>query len=153
MRNTSWLVLFLSFTAQALAPNAPADKPVAIRSEEHFKRLRAAIAPLTADARKTWPAAKARFLKGLKPGETLFVSAELTDAKHHLEIAFIQVDHVVGTKISGHVASDLTLVEGFEAGQAYALQEKDLVDWTISKPDGTEDGNGVGKFLDTWSDR
>lgn len=154
MRNALWLVVFLSFSAQSpLAPNAPADKPVDVRSEAQLKKLKAAIAPFVADARKTWPAAKARYLKGLKPGESLFVSAELTDKKHHVEIVFIGVRKVAGTEISGHIASELNVVEGFEAVQAYTLQEKDLIDWTISKPDGTEDGNVVGKFLDTWSGR
>ena len=26
----------------------------------------------------------------------------------------------------------------------------EVLDWTISKPDGTEEGNFVGKFLDTY---
>jgi hypothetical protein len=30
------------------------------------------------------------------------------------------------------------------------VQEKDVYDWTISRPDGSEDGNYVGKFLDTY---
>ena len=30
------------------------------------------------------------------------------------------------------------------------MKESDVLDWTISKPDGTEEGNFVGKFLDTY---
>ncbi len=109
MRNALWLIVFLSFSAQSpLAPNAPADKPVDVRSEAQFKKLKAAIAPFVADARKTWPAAKARYLKGLKPGESLFVSAELNDKKHHVEIVFIGVRKVAGAEISGNIESQLT---------------------------------------------
>ena len=30
------------------------------------------------------------------------------------------------------------------------VPELEVLDWTVSKPDGTEDGNFVGKFLDTY---
>lgn len=29
--------------------------------------------------------------------------------------------------------------------------ETDMLDWPITRPDGTEEGNFVGKFLDTYS--
>lgn len=29
------------------------------------------------------------------------------------------------------------------------FKEKDIIDWLISKPDRSEEGNFVGKFLDT----
>jgi hypothetical protein len=41
------------------------------------------------------------------------------------------------------------IVSGFKLGQTYTFNESDLIDWFISKPDGSEEGNVVGKFLDT----
>jgi len=41
-------------------------------------------------------------------------------------------------------------VTGYKHGDTYSFPEADLLDWTISKPDGTEEGNFVGKFLDTY---
>jgi hypothetical protein len=35
-------------------------------------------------------------------------------------------------------------------GDRYATAETELLDWLITKPDGTEEGNVVGKFLDTY---
>jgi hypothetical protein len=32
--------------------------------------------------------------------------------------------------------------------RGYSFQESELVDWLISRPDGSEEGNVVGKFLD-----
>ena len=29
------------------------------------------------------------------------------------------------------------------------FNEKDILDWLIAKPDGSEEGNFIGKFLDT----
>ncbi len=34
--------------------------------------------------------------------------------------------------------------------QEYSFNEDELLDWLISKPDGSEEGNVVGKFLDTY---
>lgn len=41
-------------------------------------------------------------------------------------------------------------LRGFKKGDKLKVEEKDVLDWTISKPDGTEEGNVIGKFLDTW---
>ncbi len=62
----------------------------------------------------------------------------------------MRVDTIVGSRIAGRIASDILRVRGFRAGQSYALTERDLLDWTIVRPDGTEEGNVVGIFLDTY---
>jgi hypothetical protein len=41
-------------------------------------------------------------------------------------------------------------VIGLLAGDRYATAEAELLDWLIAKPDGAEEGNVVGKFLDTY---
>ena len=41
-------------------------------------------------------------------------------------------------------------MSGYRGGDAYSFPETDLIDWTISKPDGTEEGNFVGNFLDSY---
>lgn len=43
----------------------------------------------------------------------------------------------------------MNLVRQYRRGDHNELKEADLVDWLISKPDGSEEGNVVGKFLDT----
>ena len=50
----------------------------------------------------------------------------------------------------GRIDSDVRAVSGYKAGDSYTLPEKDLIDWVIVRPDGSEEGNVVGKFLDTW---
>ncbi|MBK7538639.1 MAG: hypothetical protein IPI49_25370 [Myxococcales bacterium] len=37
-----------------------------------------------------------------------------------------------------------------QVGDPVQFSEQEVEDWTISRPDGSEEGNVVGKFLDTW---
>jgi hypothetical protein len=41
-------------------------------------------------------------------------------------------------------------VKGFKNTDPHSFPESELIDWLISRPDGTEEGNVVGKFLDEW---
>jgi hypothetical protein len=60
------------------------------------------------------------------------------------------VQDVTEQKVTGVIANDIYLVEGYEMGQVHTFDETELIDWLISKPDGSEEGNLVGKFLDTY---
>jgi hypothetical protein len=40
-------------------------------------------------------------------------------------------------------------VKGYKHGDEYKFPESEVLDWTISKPDGTEEGNFIGKFFDS----
>jgi hypothetical protein len=40
------------------------------------------------------------------------------------------------------------IVHGYRLGDRYTFPESELRDWLIAKPDGSEEGNYVGKFLD-----
>jgi hypothetical protein len=42
------------------------------------------------------------------------------------------------------------VVKGYRLRNRHAVPERDLLDWLITRPDGTEEGNVVGKFLDTY---
>jgi uncharacterized protein YegJ (DUF2314 family) len=79
-----------------------------------------------------------------------FVTTHLKDAQGHTEQVFIQVASIKGAKIDGIIASAVQLVSGYNHGDRYTLNDSDIVDWLISKPDGSEEGNLVGKFLDTY---
>lgn len=66
------------------------------------------------------------------------------------ETVFVQVQRIEGDQITGRIASNILSVRGYKAGDTYTLSERDLIDWVITRPDGSEEGNLVGKFLDTW---
>jgi hypothetical protein len=132
-----------------VAPNAPQDKPVDVRGSER-QEFEDAIRPYVEKARKTYPEAKERFLKGLPPKHTFFITTRLEDAAGRVEQVFVAVKEIKKGKIAGLIWSDLQLVSGYKKGDYYTFPESELIDWTISQPDGTEEGNFVGKFLDTY---
>lgn len=68
-----------------------------------------------------------------------------------MEQVFVAVQSIRNGLITGRIWSDIELVEGFRHGDVYSFQEAAMIDWLITKPDGTEEGNLVGKFLDTYS--
>ena len=132
-----------------LAPNAPPDKPFTVESEK-VAALHKAMEPFIAKARATYPEAKKRYLAGLPPRQVFFLVTRLRDQRGRMEQVFIEIQSIADGKASGILASDIRVVEGFKRGQAYTFPEKDLIDWLISKPDGTEEGNVVGIFLDNY---
>lgn len=148
-------VLFLTLSlhptsrAQQLSPNAPPDKPAGVTSPEQVQKFEQAIAPYVKKAKDTLPRAKKRYLKGLNKGETFFVTTRIYEGQK-FEQVFIRVTSWEGETIHGLLASDVALLTAHRKGEEVVCKQGDLIDWTISKPDGTEDGNSVGKFLDSY---
>ncbi len=138
-----------AFGGPALAPNAPQDKPGSVKSDR-IAAFDAVIAPYVAQARTSFPEAKKRFLAGLPRGEVFFVTTRLHDKSGKWEQVFIAVSRIQDGMITGTIDNDLTTVKDYRRDQEYTFPEADLLDWTISKPDGSEEGNFVGKFLDTY---
>ena len=132
-----------------IAPNAPKDKPVSAGASQ-VDQMEAAMKPYIEKAKATYPQAKARFLSGLPPRHTFFITTRLYDSSKRVEQVFIAVNEIKDGQISGIIASEIHLVSGYRGGDAYSFPESALIDWTISKPDGTEEGNFVGNFLDTY---
>lgn len=132
-----------------LAPNAPLDQPRPIHEAE-AAAYEQAIAPYVQKARESWPAARERYRAGLPRGETFFVTTHLRDSAGRTEQVFIRVTAISGDRITGTISNQIQLVQGFRQGQVHTFPDSDLFDWTITKPDGTEEGNLVGKFLDTY---
>ena len=132
-----------------LAPKAPKDSLQPVKSED-LKKFDEAIKPYVEKARKTYPDAKERFLVGLPPKHVFFVTARLYDDAGRWEQVFIEVKEIKDGVIKGLIANEIETVSGFKMADPYSLSESEVLDWTVSKPDGTEDGNFVGKFLDTY---
>jgi hypothetical protein len=133
-----------------VSQNAPRDRPAGTTELCQWRALVAAEAPYVARARASFPAAKARFLHGLRPRESFFVTVMLTDSLNHHEQVFVAVDSMIGNRISGRIWSQILVVQGYRYGERYQTRDADVLDWMFAEPDGTEDGNVVGKFLDTY---
>ena len=67
-----------------------------------------------------------------------------------MEQVFVAVDHIHDGRVEGRLWSEVTTVAGYRHGQPLALAEADVVDWMISRPDGSEEGNWMGKFIDVY---
>jgi hypothetical protein len=132
-----------------LSSNAPPDRPHPVTTED-LQAYENAIAPHVAQAKRTWPDARRRYLAGLPAGQIFFVTTRLRDARGRHETVFIRVQSIKDGLISGTIATQLQIFRAYKPGDAYSLREEDLMDWMIARPDGSEEGNVVGKFLDTY---
>jgi len=133
-----------------VSTNAPPDEPVAVGSDEQQRRLEAALAPYIAQARATYPQARERYLAGLPPQEGFFVTVALRDTLGHSEMVFLAVDSLTRDSVFGRIWNQIHVVRGYRLRDPHAVAETELLDWLITKPDGSEEGNVVGKFLDTY---
>jgi hypothetical protein len=155
---TCWFAVLLLLTRTQSLPgqephisrNAPPDKPVSASADPQQRRLEAAMAPYVSQARASYPRAKARYLAGLPSQESFFVTVKLQDALGHREIVFLVVDSLARDSIFGRIWNQIHVVRGYHLRDRYAVREVELLDWLITKPDGSEEGNVVGKFLDTY---
>ncbi len=133
---------------QELSPNAPADKPAAANAEQ-VRKFEEAISPYVTKARETLPRAKKRYLKGLRKGEILYVTTRIRENGKYEQV-FVRVTSWEGQTVRGLLASDVSLFANHKRGEDLTCKESEVLDWTISKPDGSEEGNFVGKFLDSY---
>ena len=131
-----------------LSPNAPKDTPATVASGA-LPALEEAIAPYIAEAKRTYPSARERFLAGLPNGQSFFVTTRLHDGSGTFEQVFIGVRSIDNGVITGRVWSDINRVQGYKLGDNYTFTEADILDWLITHPDGSEEGNFVGKYLDS----
>jgi len=127
----------------------PQDKPHAM-SADKAKAFDEAIKPFVKQAQDSLPAAKERYLKGLPKGEMFFITTRLKDPDGKFEQVFVLLKSWKEDTASGTVASDLEILKTYKEGELIEVLDKNILDWTIAKKDGTEEGNFVGKFLDTY---
>jgi uncharacterized protein YegJ (DUF2314 family) len=147
------LVIIAFIPGVAFAQPLP-DKPQRAAGEKQIDRLLEAEKPYIAKGRATYPAAKKRYLAGLPRGNTFTVRKHLADpGGQRNEEVFVYVDSIKGGKVYGRIASELEAVRSYRKGQRISFPESEVLDWTIIHPDGSEEGNYVGKFIDTYNPR
>ena len=99
-------------------------------------------------ARATYPAAKKRFIAGLPKGYRFFIQLPLCDPDGTRESCFIFVESIRNGKITGTINSHVDVLSSYKTDQRITFPESDITNWLILRPDGVEEGNYVGKFLD-----
>jgi uncharacterized protein YegJ (DUF2314 family) len=126
----------------------PPDRTTGGLTAESAAAYDRAIAPYVAKARASYPAAKKRFLAGLPPGHKFSVRVSLFDRDGKREDSFIHVESIKNEKVTGIIETQLRLLTDYKTGQRITFPESKIDNWVIVRPDGTEEGNYVGKFLD-----
>ncbi len=146
------IIIFSNASAfeSVLSENAPEDKPYKATSSEELDKFHKAIEPYVQQAKVSYPEAKKRYSSGLPIGENFFITTRLYDHTGSEEQVFILVNKITGGIISGIIYNEIQVVVGYKNGQKYDFPETEVYDWLITKPDGSEEGNFVGKFLDTY---
>jgi hypothetical protein len=128
-----------------VAENAPKDCNASMTSQS----ISEIVEKLSPDALRTWPAAKKRFLDGLPERHSLFVTLLVSEPDGRSEYLFVAVDEIVEDQIRGRIWSDVKVVKNLSFRAPIEIPENAISDWLITKPDGSEDGNIVGKYVDT----
>lgn len=144
---------YITFSLQNNEPvgQPPPDKPVRSTDQKSIDALNRAIKPYVEKGRASYPAAKKRFLAGLPAGEIFFVMKPLSEENGmRVENVFITVDSIKGSVIHGRIASELGVIKSHRQRDRISFPESEIMDWTIQHRDGSEEGNAVGKFLDTY---
>ena len=130
------------------SPTPPPDRSAAVTADD-IKQFEESLKPYIEKARQTYPDAKKRYLAGLPKGQWFSVTTKIYDEQGRFEQVFIEVKEIKDGVIKGLIANDLNVLTKYKLGDAYSFPEKDLIDWTISYPDGTEEGNFVGKYIES----
>ena len=145
------LLLAICVGMPRAALGRPEDQPVGATAEK-FKLFEKAIAHCIVEARTSYPQAKLRFLKGLPPGNHFSVTTRLVDPDGKIEQVFISVIGINPSTnvVTGRIANQIQFVRTFRTGQTISFPESRVLDWTIVSPDGAEEGNYIGKFIDAY---
>jgi hypothetical protein len=123
----------------------PQDKPREW-GRDFAERMRQ---PYIEEAKRTYPQARARFQSGLPAGHRFFVTIDIHENNIH-ENAFMAVRKILDGKVTAVLATKLIKVKSYQYGKLYVFPESEVFDWTITSPDGKEEGNFVGRFLDEY---
>src|SRR5438477_11181496 len=122
-----------SQSAPQLAPNAPTDSPVQAAQRCIWVAMDRAMQPYITRARATWPQARQRYLAGLPPRHSFFVTALLVDNQDRREQVFVAVESIRDGRINGKIWNLVEVVRGFHLGDLYWFPESHLRDWLIAK--------------------
>jgi hypothetical protein len=126
----------------------PEDQPIHCESDgvAHLSDL---IQSYVEEARNTYPTARLKWELGLPNGHRFLITTRFWHSENHFEQVFVRVSDIEFGTIYGHIANE-PMGPGFKIWDSYEFSESELLDWTIQHPDGTEEGNVVGKFIDRY---
>jgi len=126
---------------------AYADLPEAGQAIQVKKQLDAVIPAPILRARRSLPQIKQRYLLGLGSDEKLFLTARIFDKSGVFEQVFAEVQDWSRDSVIAVIANDLDAVREYQKGQTITFSEKHVLDWIVTRPDGSAEGNFVGRYI------
>lgn len=145
MRRYVWVLILLSACGTARRP----QEPQILRRTDYLE-IDHKMQPFIAQARKTLPLIKQRYLAGLPEGEELFLTIKLRDPDDAFEQAMVKIVDWKTDQVLGKLASPLFVVQSYHQGDLLNFKEDAIIDWMLRKPDGSREGDYVGRFLRTY---
>ena len=124
-----------------VAPEAPDDRPVEVPGDAEQRRLDSALAPSIARARATYPGPRRRHPAGLPQRQSFLVTVHLRDEAGRRETVFLAVDSLTRDSVYGRIWNE----RGFRLKDPVRGAEEEILDWLITRPEGSEEGNFVGQ--------
>jgi hypothetical protein len=142
-----WLPL--AAAAQAPQPTVLTAATAPAGLQPALARHQTALAPPLREAQRTLPQAKKRFLAGLPYGDQLLLSVRVQASDTSFREASARV-------LGWHGSTVQALLLPEEANSASPIEpvpvsfpETAAVDWTLVRASGREEGNYVGRYVDT----
>ena len=140
-------ILVLWLAGVACSHRAPPDMPVSGATAADDAALQNALRACTVKARASYPDVKRRFIAGLPAGQTLAITVELVEGSAKEQL-FVTVERISGEEITGRISNTPVALRSHKYGDVVVLREAELLDWTVVRRDGSEEGNLRGKFVD-----
>ncbi|MBX0291598.1 hypothetical protein K3G63_14200 [Hymenobacter sp. HSC-4F20] len=138
------LAVVLTSPLRAQEPAAPTI-PLLVQQLAHAPEPLPAM-PLK-EARRTLPQARQRYQRGLPAGTNFFLTARVLNEAATPEPVVVLIDTWQAGHITGRIMRFGADGRATPAG-ATDFEEEAILDWILLRPNGAEEGNYLGKFLD-----
>ncbi|TGD81768.1 hypothetical protein [Hymenobacter wooponensis] len=99
------------------------------------------------EAKRTLPQLRQRYQRGLQAGTTCYLTANVLNESATPEPLVVEVAAWQAGQVTGRIVR-LSPEGRTIAGALVTFEETVILDWLLLRPNGTEEGNYVGKYLD-----
>jgi uncharacterized protein YegJ (DUF2314 family) len=110
-----------------------------------------AIGQASKKACERLPELRKLFNKGLEPGYSILVKAPFKIEEGRREWMWVEITKWPENTITGILQNDAFEIENLKAGAIVTVNEKDIFDYILNKPDGTMEGNETSPLLEAKS--
>ncbi len=98
-------------------------------------------------ARQRLPELKTLFNKGLAPGYSILVKAPFKTDNDSNEWMWVEITKWTSRSLSGVLQNNPFEIKNLKAGALVEIDEADIFDYILNKPDGSSEGNETGKII------